>query len=154
MSSSINGMIIVLKGLKSEGAMPIDHYAIVTGDGSVIHNNPGAGVKEEPLQNFLQSNIKLSPGEDMEEGINRYINEGKLLYQESIPEHANLVVQNARDMIGQAYNVLSFNCEHFARKAFEGTSYSTQVTFWSTLSLVAGAGLLWWLTPKRDKSGR
>lgn len=151
MSSSARGLAIVVKGNKWSGG--VDHYAICDGEGYVIHNMPGTGVRKDTEQEFFSSSVDAQPYEDLFTAAQRAVREGKLVVTRAIPNEADVVVSRAKAMIGVPYNLLSFNCEHFARKCFEGTAYSTQVQKFTVgaaaLGLLSFAGV--WLFGRRSE---
>lgn len=51
-----------------------------------------------------------------------------------------IVLYQARQMLGETYSLLDFNCEHFLYKAFGLTPQSPQLAGW--MALVAGFALL------------
>jgi len=114
---------------------------------------PGTGVKKDSEHDFFSSSIDAEPNENLAAAAQRAVREGKLVVTASIPEEADIVVSRAKALIGSRYNLLSFNCEHFARKCFEGTAYSTQVQKFTwgaaALGLLGVAGI--WLFGRRSE---
>lgn len=51
-----------------------------------------------------------------------------------------IVLYQARQMLGKAYSLVDFNCEHFLYRAFGLTPQSPQLAAW--MGLLAGAALL------------
>ncbi|MFN5904662.1 MAG: lecithin retinol acyltransferase family protein [Planctomyces sp.] len=151
MSNPAKGLAIVVKNSKWTGG--VDHYAICDGEGYVIHNMPGTGVRKDSEEDFFSSSVEAKPDEDLVTAAQRAVSEGKLVVTQAIPHEANIVVSRAKAMIGTRYNLLSFNCEHFARKCFEGTAYSTQIQKFArgatAMGLLGLAGI--WLFSRRGE---
>jgi cell wall-associated NlpC family hydrolase len=152
MASSSKGLAVVVKTSKYSGG--VDHYAILDGDGYVIHNMPGSGVKKESEDDFFSSSIDVNRDEELADAAVRAVEEGKLIVTNPIPQDADKVVARAKQLIGTPYNMLTFNCEHFARKCFEGTAYSTQVQKFAlgaaALGFLTAAGV--WFFGRRDNT--
>lgn len=155
------GTAIVLKNLKCPlktggFVIEVDHYGIYDGDGSIIHNCSGAGGVEKIsadtfLKQYFGTAYKSSNSQYI---LKRGVEEGKIILTFPKPEDADKIVSQANALIGTAYNKLTFNCEHFTRKCFEGVARSTQVQKYAALGAV-GAGVvgtgLWWLFSNRDE---
>lgn len=153
MSNLAKGLAIVVKSCKWSGG--VDHYAICDGEGYVIHNMPGWGVKKEAVHDFFSSSLEAKPNENLATAAERALREGKLVVTASIPESADIVVSRAKAMIGTRYNLLSFNCEHFARKCFEGTAYSTQIqkfTLGAAAATILGLAGIWLFGRRQERA--
>jgi hypothetical protein len=124
----VSGSIVkVTRGLYS-------HYAIVEGidpvsrEWIVIHNEKGHGVERE----FLANVIANSPWQVFNVPKNQ-------------AESAQRI-ETARELIGERYDLLTFNCEHFVRLVVHGNAESPQV---QNFLLVAGLGALSFLGLRR-----
>ena len=95
------------------------HYGVYTGDNKVVHFAPYEGpdisfengvIHETTLDGFLR-------GRDLQIAL-----DAKPAYSE------REIVQRARSRLGEkGYNIVTNNCEHFARWCVTGKSVSTQV---------------------------
>lgn len=116
------------------------HEGIDCGDATVIHysgrpwaRNHTACVERIPLKDFAR-------GKDVH----------VVSYEGEFRFPADEVVRRAESRLGErSYNVLTNNCEHFARWAVSGEARSTQIaTVGVTLGLTLGMGAVLWLASK------
>lgn len=98
------------------------HYGVADGAGKVIHNSKKRlKVTEESYEDFA---------------------EGKEIIVSSITsESPTQAVIRARRYLGMPYNLISSNCEHFARLAHGLEVESTQIQQYLLAALGAGAAL-------------
>jgi hypothetical protein len=95
------------------------HYGIYTGDGKVIHFAPLTG-KEIKAENAVVHETSL--GNFLKGGTLKIDNKSKAMFPR--PE----IVERARSQIGnKSYNLVFFNCEHFATWCKTGVYESNQV---------------------------
>lgn len=103
------------------------HYGVWDAEhGMVLHNTLPGGVQYATFDEFSNGGVWV---------------EGR-----ATPGFEHLVVGNARALIGQRYELLTFNCEHYANLV-HGKKESPQVQRAVGL-LAAGLGL-WWVTANR-----
>lgn len=67
------------------------------------------------------------------------------------PGHEQVLAQRIRSMIGQRYDLIGFNCEHFVTCVCDGRPSSSQLQEWSLLALVIALGLLVIFSPDKPK---
>lgn len=111
---------------KSPGISP-DHYGIagdIRPDGTqeIVHSRPPWGVHVTSLQEFAQGRLI----------------EFRCPYS---PEHAYAFSERAYSQVGQPFNLLFANCEHFATWVVTGTPQSRQLSNY-VWGLCFGAALL------------
>jgi hypothetical protein len=91
----------------------------------VAENQIGVGVRYVSLQEALAGN-----------SIKRFEKFGGTEAQRQT------VISRINAMLGKAYDLMVFNCEHFARWIANGKTESKQVKTASTLAITAGAAML------------
>jgi hypothetical protein len=104
------------------------HYGICTGlgpDGRLwfVHNTPGGGVVHTTQDEFAGG--------------------GAIEVEQRAWGQGAAVAQRARNLVGQRYDLLTFNCEHAANLAAGGIAASRQVR--NVLATAASAVVLTWL---------
>lgn len=106
------------------------HYGVCTGRGEdgklwFVHNTRVGGVIHSTLKGFAG-------------------NKAIFIEKRAAPGHERNVANRALSLVGREYHMLSFNCEHMANLAANGTAESRQVqagAVWATLTLMF-SGLL------------
>lgn len=91
----------------------------------VAENQSGVGVRFTSLANALAGNA-----------IMRFEKFGGTEAQR------NLVIPRIKQLLGKSYDLVVFNCEHFARWIATGNIESKQVKIGSNVALIAGATML------------
>lgn len=91
----------------------------------VAENQSGVGVRFTSLANALAGNV-----------IKRFEKFGGTDAQRS------LVIPRIKNLLGENYNLVVFNCEHFARWIANGKIESKQVKIASNVAIVGGAAML------------
>lgn len=87
-----------------------NHYGIVTGHNTIIHNSKEGGkVEEVSFHDFTNG---------------REVEVSSIQADESIRQQA---VERAKQMLGTKYNLFSENCEHFVSQVSGNAKASTQV---------------------------
>jgi lecithin:retinol acyltransferase len=100
----------------------VNHYGIYVGDGYVIHNEKGVGVRLVSLDDF-------AAGRDV------YVDR-------RVPPHAQDAIRDiAFSMIGTPYDLLRFNCEHFVNLVYGGDPTSAQARVGGGVAALLAA---WW----------
>ena len=103
-----------------------DHYGIVigynpSGEMLVAENQVGKGIQILTVKEFLNSQplkvVKRFPGTE---------------------QQRTLVMPRMKSLVGTPYNILNFNCEHFATGVQTGVATSTQVAGVGLSIFVAG----------------
>ena len=103
------------------------------GVGDVVHNRKGGGVE-------LTSLAQFSDGCDV------------FIHQKATGDHfqRQLIAQRAMQLIGTKYDLLTFNCEHAANLAQQGSAKSPQIAEAAVLGfIVCGIAALSALSAKR-----
>lgn len=105
------------------------HYLVYAGIHNgiqiVAENQTGIGVRFNALSNALAGNsiIRFEPFGGLE-------------------HERHLVIPRIEKLIGQAYNLMVFNCEHFARSIANGKVESRQVKNASSIAIMGGTVML------------
>ena len=95
------------------------HYGVYAGDGKVIHFAPLSG-KEIKAENAVVHETTL--GNFLKGGILKIDNKSKAMFPRQ------KIVERARSQIGKkSYNLVFYNCEHFANWCKTGVYESDQV---------------------------
>ena len=95
------------------------HYGVYAGDGKVIHFAPLTG-KEIKAENAIVHETTL--GNFLKGGVLQIDKKSKAKFS------CSEIVERARSQIGnKSYNLVFFNCEHFARWCTSGVCESDQV---------------------------
>lgn len=122
-SLKIGDLIVRAKGIVST------HYLVYLGKKLCVHmvaeNQLGHGVRIVTLDEALNGNniIRFEPFGGQ--------------------EHERMMVhERVNNLLGKTYNLIAFNCEHFARLIAEGKVESKQVKKASNAAIVLGLGLL------------
>jgi len=125
------------------------HFGVYNNDKSVIHFSPDEGKEISPANAYIR-----------ETSLSEFLNGGKLEIDNSVkpvfpPQE---IVHRARTLVGtnlKKYNLLSFNCEHFAFWCATGKLKSKQVetgvTIAGGVALAATAAILLKLLLDKDK---
>ena len=110
--------------VRTKGGIASEHYAVFIGyqphlgdDWYVAENQDNFGVRLITLQQFL--------------------NEGDLKRVRRFAGDPALVISRINNLLGKPYNIVSYNCEHFANEVTTGYAYSKQIQ-----NIVIGAVLL------------
>lgn len=113
------------------------HYMVyvgfINGVESIAENQQGVGVRYLPLTTALK--------------------QGKIIAHEKFTgnDYERLLVKSKIDeLIGTDYNLVNFNCEHFARKVTTGKAHSKQVN--NTCLLLLGVGTATLLASKNPRA--
>ncbi len=105
------------------------HYLVYVGRHNgiqmVAENQTGVGVRFISLSTALAGNV-----------IKRFEPFGGLEHER------DLVIPKINQLIGQAYNLVVFNCEHFARWIAHGKLESKQVKMVSNIAIISGSAML------------
>lgn len=125
---SINNLRIGDLIVRGKGPLSA-HYIVYVGVHNGVHmvaeNQMNAGVRYVSLETALAGN-----------SIRRFERFGGSENQRS------LVIPRINELLGRAYDLVVFNCEHFARWIAKGKLESKQVKVASTTAIVAGAGMM------------
>lgn len=119
----IGDLIVRAKGIFSTHYMV--YIGIQNGNILVAENQNGFGVRYVTLNEALKGNAIL-----------RFEKFGGTEYER------RFVVSKINGMLGRAYDLVAFNCEHFARMISHGKPKSKQVETTSNLAIIAGTGLI------------
>jgi hypothetical protein len=119
----IGDLIVRAKGIFSTHY--IVYIGIENGNIFVAENQNGFGVRYVTLNEALKGNAIL-----------RFEKFGGTEYDRQF------VVTKINGMLGKAYDLVAFNCEHFARMISHGKPKSVQVETTSNLAIIAGTGLI------------
>ena len=103
----------------------IIYIGYIKGILTVAENQSGIGVRYTPHQQALAGN-----------SIKRFERFGGTEAQRQ------LVIPKINGLLGKAYDLIVFNCEHFARWIANGKPESKQVKVASTIAMAGGAALL------------
>jgi hypothetical protein len=103
----------------------IVYVGIHNGIQMVAENQNGIGVRFISLTDALAGNV-----------IKRFENFG------GTEEQRALVIPRIKELLGTSYNLVVFNCEHFARWISNGKIESKQVKIASNIALAGGAAML------------
>jgi hypothetical protein len=106
------------------GELGVRHYGIVVDAvrGLILHN-PSEGVRLTTWSEFANGLVYIE--------------------RRASPRYADVVVRRAHSLLGKKYDLLAFNCEHFANFAAVGVKASPQV---QRAGLIAGGiALAVWL---------
>jgi hypothetical protein len=131
-SIRVGDMIVRSKGVFST------HYMVYlgaqNGDHMVAENQLGFGVRIISLSEATKNNTinRVEPFKGSE-------------------HDREFVWTRVNQLLGQAYDLVAFNCEHFARLVAEGKVESTQVKNASNIALASGLGLLTVAASKNNK---
>lgn len=122
-SIRVGDMIVRSKGVFSTHYMV--YLGVQSGEHMVAENQLGFGVRiislSEATKNNTINRIEPFKGSEYERGF---------------------VWQRVNQLLGQAYDLIAFNCEHFARFVAEGKVESKQVETASNIALAGGFSLL------------
>lgn len=101
------------------------HYGIWDAEfGKVLHNTHPGGVQYISLGEFSNREVFVE--------------------KRASVGHERQVVERARALMGRQYNLVSFNCEHYASVVHEGKKESPQLQRATVVTCVVGAfGFLW-----------
>jgi hypothetical protein len=131
-SIRVGDMIVRSKGVFSTHYMV--YLGVQNGDHMVAENQLGFGVRiislSEATKNNTINRIEPFKGAEHERGF---------------------VGQRVNQFLGQAYDLIAFNCEHFARLVAEGKVESKQVKNASNIALAGGLSLLTVAASKNNK---
>jgi hypothetical protein len=131
-STRVGDMIVRSKGVFSTHYMV--YLGVQNGEHMVAENQLGFGVRiislSEATKNNTINRIEPFKGAEHERGF---------------------VWQRVNQLLGQAYDLIAFNCEHFARLVAEGKVESKQVKNASNIALASGLGLLTVAASKNNK---
>jgi hypothetical protein len=119
----IGDLIVRQKGLFSTHFMV--YVGIHNGVRMVAENQSGIGVRFTSLANALAGNV-----------IKRFEKFG------GTDSQRNLVIPKIKNLLGTSYDLVVFNCEHFARWISTGKIESKQVKLASNIAIVSGATML------------
>jgi hypothetical protein len=116
-------LIVRVKGIFST------HYMVYIGveNGSILvaENQNGFGVRYVTLKEALKGNAILRFEKFGGTELDRMF-----------------VVSKINGILGKAYDLVAFNCEHFARMISHGKPKSKQVEITSNLAIITGTGLI------------
>ena len=118
-SLSIGDVIIAKK--KSGLSRIISHYVVYVGDGNFIGN--------------LVGGVRLIDYSELVSLMDSYEPIKVRKFQGSHYER-HRALQRAYSRLGQKYNLLTFNCEHFANWVQYGKNFSNQVKTFAFIALV------------------
>lgn len=96
--------------IRTKGGIFSRHYVLYVGNDWVAENQRGFGVRYIPLAQFLQ-----------EGKLEKVIN-----YNFDYPSQ-QIILQRIQNRIGKAYNLLTYNCEHFVNDVLSNKPTSQQV---------------------------
>uniref|UniRef100_A0A3B5LYJ4 LRAT domain-containing protein n=1 Tax=Xiphophorus couchianus TaxID=32473 RepID=A0A3B5LYJ4_9TELE len=102
-----------------------EHWAVYVGDGYVVHL---LGPDGESSPNWLgKNNILKQKLLEVVSSDEWHINNN--MDQEKQPRPAHVIVEQANKLVGttRSYNVVDYNCEHFATELRYGAAESQQV---------------------------
>jgi hypothetical protein len=119
----IGDLIVRQKGPFSTHFMV--YVGIHNGVQMVAENQSGIGVRFTSLANALAGNV-----------IKRFEKFGGTDSQRS------LVIPKIKNLLGRSYDLVVFNCEHFARWIATGKIESKQVKVASNVAILSGAAML------------
>jgi hypothetical protein len=128
------------------------HYGIYNNDKSVIHFSPDQGKEISPENAYIR-----------ETSLSEFVKGGSLEIDYSVKPafSPNKTVRRARGLVGtnlKKYNLLSFNCEHFAFWCATGKLKSKQVEKGMAIAvgvtLAATAAILLKILLDKDKPER
>lgn len=91
--------------------LPLEHWALVTDNNTVIENRFGVGVIETPIKEFLERY--------------QYFKLKKVVRDDS--KDLSTILKRARLLLGTKYDIIDFNCEHFIDYIFDRKPISEQV---------------------------
>lgn len=115
------------------------HHGIDAGDGTVLHY---AGY---PWQRNVTAKVERTTWDKFAKGAPVNVCEV------SGDVNRDAVVQRAESRLGeQKYNLITNNCEHFARWCVEGEERSTQVATVGVCTVLLGVGALCWWYKRLD----
>lgn len=119
--------------LPKNGLDMVQHHAIYIGNDNegnrlYIENSVGRGVQVVSESYLFRDGFQLTRVEPFN---------GNLLQR-------NEAVKRAMQLLGKAYDLVNFNCEHYANAVQYSKSYSKQINgaFGALLGLVLGIGLI------------
>lgn len=101
------------------------HHAIYDGNDYFYENKAGAGVVRTPVTTFFECIDEIT-------AIRRFVGTDHQRY---------LAIQRAESLLGERYNLTTFNCEHYADFVQYGYARSKQVE--NVLGGVALAAIVW-----------
>lgn len=104
--------------------LPLEHWALVTDNNTVIENRFGIGVIETKIEDFIKRY--------------QYFNLKKVIRDDT--KDLQVVLQRARSLLGNKYSLIDFNCEHFIDYIFDRKPISEQVIIANRFILGAIAG--------------
>lgn len=77
--------------------LPLEHWALVTDNNTIIENRYGVGVIETPLKEFISRY--------------QYFKLKKVVRDDT--KDLQTTLKRARTLLGTKYDLIDFNCEHF-----------------------------------------
>ena len=116
--------------------LPLEHWALVTDNNTVIENRFGIGVIETKIEDFIKRY--------------QYFNLKKVIRDDT--KDLQVVLQRARSLLGNKYSLIDFNCEHFIDYIFDRKPISEQVIIANRfiLGAIAGAVATYIIVKLRD----
>lgn len=118
---------------RRKGINLVDHYVVYMG-----HDDSGHWF----MANLLGRGVQWYNEDKVSELIDRYT-PTEVAYFEGTENERTNALQRAARSVGRSYNLLTFNCEHFANWVQYGESYSDQVETAKQIGkTVAGVALL------------
>jgi hypothetical protein len=101
------------------------HHAIFDGEGGFYENKAGTGVVRTPIAEFFNGVTSVTE-------IRRFMGSDRQIRE---------ALSRAESLIGKSYNLVQFNCEHYADFIQYGQARSKQV---DNVFGAIGIGLLFW----------
>uniref|UniRef100_A0A3B3UU98 HRAS-like suppressor 3 n=1 Tax=Poecilia latipinna TaxID=48699 RepID=A0A3B3UU98_9TELE len=113
-----------------------EHWAVYVGDGYVVHL---LGPDERPSTKSDTINLPMGKNNILKQKLLEVVSTDEWhinnkLDQEKQPRPAHIIVDQANKLVGttRSYNVVEYNCEHFATELRYGDAESQQVRLMET----------------------
>ena len=118
--------------IRTKGGIFTRHHAIYVGNNWVAENQSGFGVRYISLPEFLN------------DGESKDVINYNFDYQSQ-----QIILQRIQNKIGKAYNLFTYNCEHFANEVLKSKPTSSQVQNSVGIGLLGVLLLAVFAKPKR-----
>uniref|UniRef100_A0A3B5QIX3 LRAT domain-containing protein n=1 Tax=Xiphophorus maculatus TaxID=8083 RepID=A0A3B5QIX3_XIPMA len=115
-----------------------EHWAVYVGDGYVVHLL-GPDGESRNFSSFSTINLPVGKNNILKQKLLEVVSSDEWhinnnMDQEKQPRPAHVIVEQANKLVGttRSYNVVDYNCEHFATELRYGAAESQQVRLMET----------------------